>query len=154
MFDQRNEGRDVQEGASLREKGFEVTQQIARTVSRVSIKESVSRVNIKDSIKESSSASDSPAGFNQSRFKRSAVQISETEFELKHIKDSRQDIVIKMRDDVEGSRIEWENMPIVLNQAIEQDYELVKNYPLMCINMALAGLTEEVEGLRPFEEIS
>ena len=141
MFDQRNEGRDVQESASLVKKGFEVTQQIARTVSRVSIK-------------ESSSASDSPAGFNQSRFKRSAVQISETEFELKHIKDSRQDIVIVMRDDVEGSRIEWENMPIVLNQAIEQDYELVKNYPLMCINMALAGLTEEVEGLRPFEEIS
>ena len=143
MFDQRNEGRDVQESASLVKKGFEVTQQIARTVSRVSIKEN-----------SSASASDSPAGFNQSRFKRSAVQISETEFELKHIKDSRQDIVIVMRDDVEGSRIEWENMPIVLNQAIEQDYELVKNYPLMCINMALAGLTEEVEGLRPFEEIS
>ena len=98
----------MQESASLVKKGFEVTQQIARTVSRVSIKEN-----------SSASASDSPAGFNQSRFKRSAVQISETEFELKHIKDSRQDIVIVMRDDVEGSRIEWENMPIVLNQAIE-----------------------------------
>ena len=36
---------------------------------------------------------------------------------------------------------------------IEPDYETLRDYPLMCINMAMAEQIESAEGLRPYEEI-
>ena len=38
--------------------------------------------------------------------------------------------------------------------SIEQDFELVKTYPLMYINMVLAEQLESVQGLRPYSEIA
>ena len=37
---------------------------------------------------------------------------------------------------------------------IEQDFQLVKTYPLMHINMVLAEQLESVQGLRPYSEIA
>ena len=59
-----------------------------------------------------------------------------------------------MYDDEEGKHIEWEGMPKSMEQSIEQDYKMVKKYPLMCINMVLAEQLESIEGLRPHDEIA
>ena len=58
-----------------------------------------------------------------------------------------------MYDDEEGKMIEWDDMPLALKQAINTEYEVVKNYPLMSINLALMELKEDARGLRPIEEI-
>ena len=56
--------------------------------------------------------------------------------------------------DDENNCIEWEGMPRSLELSIEKNYELLKAYPLMYINMALSGLMEDTQGYRPLEEIT
>ena len=56
--------------------------------------------------------------------------------------------------DEEGRAIEWDNLPKSLELNIQDDFETLKSYPLMCINMVLAEQIESVEGLRPHKEIS
>ena len=58
-----------------------------------------------------------------------------------------------MIEDVDGKNFEWEGLPTSLTMNIEQDYEMLKAYPLMCLNMAIQEEKEMVEGLRPYEEI-
>ena len=41
-----------------------------------------------------------------------------------------------MLDDGEGT-MEWEGLPTSLVMSIEKDYETLKAFPLMCINMAI-----------------
>ena len=59
-----------------------------------------------------------------------------------------------MLDDEESKKIEWEGMPKSLMNTIIDDYETVKDYPLMCLNMAISEEKESIEGLRPKEEIT
>ena len=58
-----------------------------------------------------------------------------------------------MIDDEDGRQIEWEGLPISIEQNIEGDYETLRAYPLMCINMAMSEQIESTEGLRPYDEI-
>ena len=58
-----------------------------------------------------------------------------------------------MIEDADGKKFEWEGLPTSLTMIIEQDYEMLKAYPLMCLNMAIQEEKESVEGLRPYEEI-
>ena len=46
--------------------------------------------------------------------------------------------------DEEGQKIEWQDMPRSLMMNIEQDFHMVKSYPLMHINMVLAEQLESI----------
>ena len=61
--------------------------------------------------------------------------------------------MIEMIIDEAGRKVEWEGLPRSINMIIEQDFELAKSYPLVCINMAIAQEVESIEGLRPYQEI-
>ena len=72
---------------------------------------------------------------------------------IKHLNDPSKHKQIEMIDDEDGRQIEWEGLPTSLIMTIEQDYDMVKAYPLMCLNMAIQEEKESIEGLRPYEEI-
>ena len=36
---------------------------------------------------------------------------------------------------------------------IEQDFEMARSYPLVCLNMAMVQEVQSIEGLRPYAEI-
>ena len=59
------------------------------------------------------------SGFDQSKYEKRAVQISETKFVLKHINDSSKDIAITMIDDEEDKKIVWDGMPLSLQHEME-----------------------------------
>ena len=50
--------------------------------------------------------------------------------------------------DTESRSVTWDNLPPSLELAIEKDFEHVTTYPLGCLNLALSGCIERVEGLR------
>ena len=56
--------------------------------------------------------------------------------------------------DEEGQKVEWNgNFPETLKCNLETDFDMLKTYPLVCLNLVLNQQKENAEGLRPFEEI-
>ena len=72
---------------------------------------------------------------------------------IRHLAEVDLNIAIEMFIDEDAKKIEWEGLPTTIAMIIEQDYEMVKSYPLVCINMAIAQEVESIEGLRPYAEI-
>ena len=59
-----------------------------------------------------------------------------------------------MVDDEEDRKIEWDGLPRSIEMNISQQYDVVKSYPIVAINMAIALERESREGLRPEREIT
>ena len=93
-------------------------------------------------------------GVDYSKFENIATQLSATRFVLKHKTDSSKDMNIEMFIDEDDRKVEWDGLPNALQINMEQDFEVLTTYPLVCINMVLAERKETVEGLRPHSEIA
>ena len=116
------------------------------TVTRIN--ESIVRVSIDPVVQPPKSGA-----VDFKNYDRKALQISSTKFVIKHLRDESEDLNITMVVDEDGGAIEWDGLPKSIDQNIEKDYETLKSYPLMCINMAMSEQIESAEGLRPYDEI-
>ena len=64
--------------------------------------------------------------------------MNESRFIIRHLNDESKDLRFQMIVDEEGQKVEWNgNFPETLKCNLETDFDMLKTYPLVCLNLAL-----------------